>query len=155
MSAASGHPSLRDRVAVVTGASQGIGAAIALALASEGAMVVAASRNESRLAGVVDRIHSDGGTAVAITVDVASEDSVREFLHRIDSEHGRLDIAVNNAAGGGRRPAPLMEWSSAEFDSSIAVNLRGTFLCMKYELELMQKTVGERAIVNMSSTAGE
>ena len=48
-----------------------------------------------------------------------------------------------------------MEWSSAEFDNSISVNLRGTFLCMKYELELMQKTVGDRAIVNMSSTAGE
>ncbi len=155
MSTASGQRLLRDRVAVVTGASQGIGAAIALALAGEGALVVAAARNELKLAGVVDHIHSDGGTAVAITVDVVSEDSVQNLLHRIDSDYGRLNIAVNNAAGGGRRPAPLMEWASAEFDNSISVNLRGTFLCMKYELELMQKTVGDRAIVNMSSTAGE
>ena len=155
MSTASGHRLLCDRVAVVTGASQGIGAAITIALAGEGALVVAAARNEPKLAGVIDHIHSAGGTAVALTVDVVREDSVRNLLHRIESDYGRLNIAVNNAAGGGRRPAPLMEWSSAEFDNSISVNLRGTFLCMKYELELMQKTVGDRAIVNMSSTAGE
>lgn len=80
---------------------------------------------------------------------------MKNLLAGISERFGRLDAAVNNAAGGGRTPAPLSDWASEDFDSAIAVNLRGVFLCMKYEIELMLATGTGAAIVNMSSTAGE
>jgi NAD(P)-dependent dehydrogenase (short-subunit alcohol dehydrogenase family) len=88
-------------------------------------------------------------------VDVTDENSVKILLAGISERFGRLDAAVNNAAGGGRTPAPLADWASEDFDSAIAVNLRGVFLCMKYEIQLMLATGTGAAIVNMSSTAGE
>lgn len=150
-----GRARLDGKVALVTGASQGIGSAIAAALATAGAHVVLASRNEPALARQVEAITHDGGLAVAMPVDVSSERSVRDLLAGIRSRFGRLDAAVNNAAGGGRPPAPMAEWTSEQFDSAIAVNLRGTFLCLKYEVELMREATNGAAIVNMSSTAGE
>jgi NAD(P)-dependent dehydrogenase (short-subunit alcohol dehydrogenase family) len=150
-----GADRLDGKVALVTGASQGIGAAIAAALAAAGAHVVLASRNEAALSRQVKAITGDGGLAVAMRTDVTSEPSVRGLLAGIRSRFGRLDAAVNNAAGGGRPPAPLAEWTSDQFDSAIGVNLRGTFLCLKYELELMNEAAHGAAIVNMSSTAGE
>ncbi|MBB6406890.1 SDR family NAD(P)-dependent oxidoreductase [Arthrobacter sp. AZCC_0090] len=146
---------LSGKVALVTGASRGIGAEIAAALASAGATVVLASRDSSGLSEKVAAIAAAGGSAVAIPVDVGSRDSVKALLTQIRDRFGRLDAAVNNAAGGGRTPAPLVEWSSEEFDSAIAVNLRGVFLCLKYEIELMLASGSGGAIVNMSSTAGE
>lgn len=150
-----GDTRLDGKVALVTGASQGIGAAIAAALAAAGAHVVLASRNEAALSRQMETIISDGGLAVPMPTDVTSERSVRDLLAGIRSQFGRLDAAVNNAAGGGRSPAPMVEWTSKEFDSAIAVNLRGTFLCLKYEIELMREAGNGAAIVNMSSTAGE
>ncbi|MDJ0356697.1 SDR family oxidoreductase [Paenarthrobacter sp. PH39-S1] len=150
-----GAERLDGKVALVTGASQGIGAAIAAALAAAGAHVVLASRNEAALLRQVKAITDDGGLAVAVPADVTNERSVRGLLAGIRSRFGRLDVAVNNAAGGGRPPAPMAEWTSEQFDSAIAVNLRGTFLCLKYELELMREAENGAAIVNMSSTAGE
>ena len=150
-----GAERLDGKVALVTGASQGIGAATAATLAAAGAHVVLASRNEAALSRQVKAITGDGGLAVAMPTDVTSELSVRALLAAIRSRFGRLDAAVNNAAGGGRPPAPMAEWSSEQFDSAIAVNLRGTFLCLKYEVELMKETANGGAIVNMSSTAGE
>jgi NAD(P)-dependent dehydrogenase (short-subunit alcohol dehydrogenase family) len=146
---------LDGQVALVTGASQGIGAAIAAALAGAGAQVVLASRDEAALSRQVKAILGSGGLAVAMPTDVTSEPSVRDLLAGIRSRFGRLDAAVNNAAGGGRPPAPLAEWTSEQFDTAIAVNLRGTFLCLKYEVELMREAPDGAAIVNMSSTAGE
>ena len=146
---------LDGKVALVTGASQGIGAAIAAALGAAGAHVVLASRNKAALTRQVKAITTDGGLAVAMPTDVTSERSVQDLLAGIRSQFGRLDAAVNNAAGGGRPPAPMAEWTSEQFDSAIAVNLRGTFLCLKYEVELMQEAGNGAAIVNMSSTAGE
>lgn len=146
--------SLSGKVALVTGASRGIGAAIAGSLAGAGAHVVLASRGTTGLDRQVEAIASTGGKAVAMPVNVGDEDSVKALLAQIRDRFGRLDAAVNNAAGGGRPPAPLAEWESEEFDSAIAVNLRGMFLCLKYEIELMLAS-GSGAIVNMSSTAGE
>ncbi len=146
---------LSGKVALVTGASRGIGAEIAAALAGAGAAVVLASRDGGRLSQQLAAITSSGGNAVAMTVDVGDEDSVKALMARIRDRFGRLDVAVNNAAGGGRVPAPLAEWASAEFDSAISVNLRGVFLCLKYEIELMLASGNGGAIVNMSSTAGE
>ncbi|GAA4025514.1 SDR family oxidoreductase [Arthrobacter methylotrophus] len=146
---------LSGKVALVTGASRGIGAEIAMALAGAGAQVVLAARDGARLSEKVAAIASAGGSAVAMTADVGNEDSVKALLSRIRDRFSRLDVAVNNAAGGGRIPAPLAEWASEEFDSAVSVNLRGVFLCLKYEIELMLAGGNGGAIVNMSSTAGE
>lgn len=146
---------LSGKVALVTGASRGIGAEIAAALAGTGADVVLASRDSAGLSEKVSAITAAGGNAVAIPADVSDEDSVKALMAQIQDRFGRLDAAVNNAAGGGRPPAPLAEWASAEFDSAISVNLRGVFLCLKYEIELMLASGNGGAIVNMSSTAGE
>jgi NAD(P)-dependent dehydrogenase (short-subunit alcohol dehydrogenase family) len=146
---------LSGRVALITGASRGIGAEVAAALAGAGAHVVLASRDSAGLSQRAAAITSSGGNATAMSVDVGNEDSVKALLVQIRDRFGRLDVAVNNAAGGGRIPAPLAEWASEEFDSAISVNLRGVFLCLKYEIELMLARGNGGAIVNMSSTAGE
>jgi len=146
---------MSGKVALVTGASRGIGAAIAAAFADAGAQVVLAARDGDALSRQVEAIRGSGGSAVAVPVDVTSEDSVRALLAEVQKRFGRLDAAVNNAAGGGRLPEPLAEWSSADFDSALAVSLRGVFLCLKYEIELMLAGATGGAIVNMSSTAGE
>jgi NAD(P)-dependent dehydrogenase (short-subunit alcohol dehydrogenase family) len=155
MTTAGPSPLMTGKVALVTGASRGIGAAIAAALAGAGADVVLAARTNAALSRQLAAITSAGGTAVAMPVDVGKEDSVKALLAQIQDRFGRLDAAVNNAAGGGRVPAPLAQWSSEEFDSAISVNLRGVFLCLKYEIELMLAGGNGGAIVNMSSTAGE
>jgi NAD(P)-dependent dehydrogenase (short-subunit alcohol dehydrogenase family) len=152
--AVSGAP-MSGKVALVTGASRGIGAEIAAALASAGAHVVLAARDNAGLSRRVSAISAAGGKAVALPVDVANEDSVKALLAQIQDRFGRLDAAVNNAAGGGRIPEPLAEWASEEFDSAISVNLRGVFLCLKFEIGLMLASGNGGAIVNMSSTAGE
>jgi len=146
---------MAGKVVLVVGASRGIGAGIAAAMADAGAQVVLAARDVDALGRRVEEITAAGGQAVALPVDVLEEDSVKALLSGVRRRYGRLDAAVNNAAGGGRPPAPLAEWSSAEFDSAVAVDLRGVFLCLKYELELMLEGANGGAIVNMSSTAGE
>jgi NAD(P)-dependent dehydrogenase (short-subunit alcohol dehydrogenase family) len=147
------------RVVLVTGASRGIGAAVAAGFAAAAAQVVLAARDDTALDRQVNIIAAAGGEAVALPVDVTREESVAALLDGIWDRFGRLDAAVNNAAGGGRPPLPLADWGTDEFDSALAVNLRGTFLCMKHELRLMltPSAGGARpaAIVNMSSTAGE
>jgi NAD(P)-dependent dehydrogenase (short-subunit alcohol dehydrogenase family) len=144
------------RVVLVIGASRGIGAAIATAFAATGAHVVLAARDGGALARVAAGIGKAAGAPSTLTrsVDVTDEDAVRGLLGEVDDRFGRLDVAVNSAGGSLRRPAPLQRWSVAEFRASIAVNLTGTFLAMKYELDLMART-GGGAIVNVSSTAGQ
>jgi NAD(P)-dependent dehydrogenase (short-subunit alcohol dehydrogenase family) len=146
---------MAGKVVLVVGASRGIGAEIATAMADAGAHVVLAARDGNALAQRVQAITAAGGTALALPVDVVKEESVVSLLGEVRRRFGRLDAAVNNFAGGGRPPAPLVEWTSAEFDSALAVDLRGVFLALKYELELMLEGGAGGAIVNMSSTAGE
>lgn len=148
-----GHPHpLLGRVALVMGASRGIGAATAHALARAGASVVVASRDEGALRKVADGIRSEGGQATVVPADVRDEAQVKAAVDATLRVHGTLDVAFNNA-GGGNRPTPFAELTASDFDESLAVNLRGTFLCMKYELTPMKKA-GRGCIVNMSSTAG-
>ncbi|MGA4539670.1 SDR family NAD(P)-dependent oxidoreductase [Uniformispora flossi] len=144
---------LDGRVALVTGAARGIGAASARALHRAGAAVVLAARSADALEALADEITKDGGRALAVPTDVTDPLAVERLVARTCDTYGRLDAAVNNAAGGGHPPTPLAEVDVADFDSAFAVNLRGVFLAMKYEIPAMLAS-GGGAIVNMSSTAG-
>jgi NAD(P)-dependent dehydrogenase (short-subunit alcohol dehydrogenase family) len=145
--------SLDGRVAIVTGASRGIGAATARTLAAAGAAVALAARDGDALERLADEIAAAGGRALAVPTDVAEPAAVEALVTRTVAEFGRLDIAFNNAAGGGHPPTPLTDVAVEDFDSALAVSLRGTFLSMKYEIPAMLDG-GGGAIVNMSSTAG-
>jgi NAD(P)-dependent dehydrogenase (short-subunit alcohol dehydrogenase family) len=144
--------SLNGKSAIVTGASRGIGAATARAFAAAGASVALAARDERSLQRLADEITASGGRALAVRTDIADPAAVEQLVARTVAEFGGLDIAFNNAAGGGHPPTPLTDVAVEDFDSAIAINLRGTFLCMKYEIAAMLS--GGGTIVNMASTAG-
>jgi NAD(P)-dependent dehydrogenase (short-subunit alcohol dehydrogenase family) len=143
---------MRGRVAVVAGASKGIGAATAEAFAAAGAAVVLGARDIAALEAVVSRIAASGGRAVAVRTDVADADSVRNLVDRALAAYGRLDAAFNNATDG-PLPAPLADIDIGEFDRGIATNIRGTFLGMKFQIPAMLRS-GGGSIVNMASIAG-
>jgi NAD(P)-dependent dehydrogenase (short-subunit alcohol dehydrogenase family) len=145
---------LEGRVALVTGASRGIGAATARALSGAGAKVALAARDEDALQSLADEITGQGGSAIVVPTDVRYPESVCRLVEQTVGAFGRLDAAVNNAAGGGHRPTPLADVAVADFDSAIAVSLRGVFLAMKYEIPAMLRG-GGGAIVNVSSTAAQ
>jgi A-factor type gamma-butyrolactone 1'-reductase (1S-forming) len=140
------------KVALITGASRGIGAATARLFAQVGATVVLASRSEEELARLVEEIKSSGGEAMAVQTDVADAASVETLVKRTVDAYDTLDIAVNNAGMAGGN-IPLAEIPVDLFDQVIAVNLKGVFLGMKYEIPAML-AVGGGAIVNLSSTVG-
>lgn len=140
------------KVALVTGASQGIGAATARLFAQAGAAVVLASRDEEKMAHNIEEIRASGGEAMAVKIDVADAASVESLVKRTVEVYGRLDVAVNNAGMGGGN-MPLVEVSEELFDRVIATNLKGVFLGMKYEIPAMLAS-GGGAIVNLSSTVG-
>jgi NAD(P)-dependent dehydrogenase (short-subunit alcohol dehydrogenase family) len=144
---------LDGRVAIVTGASRGIGAATAQAFADAGASVVLAARDRTALERLAAEITAGGGTALVVPTDVSDPAAVEQMVRSAVGEFGRLDIAFNNAAGGGHPPTPLTDVAVEDFESALAVNLRGTFLCLKHEIAAMLDH-GSGAIVNMTSTAG-
>jgi NAD(P)-dependent dehydrogenase (short-subunit alcohol dehydrogenase family) len=142
------------RVAIVTGASRGIGAATARALAVAGATVVLAARTETELAVVARQITEAGGRAHSVLTDVTDPASIERLVQDTVAAHGRLDIAFNNA-GQGHQPRPLAELSVEEFDRTLSVSARGVFLSMKHEIAAMlDNDPPAGAIVNMASTAG-
>src|SRR5438270_10022793 len=141
-----------DRVALVAGASRGIGAETAKAFARAGFGVVLGARDADALAGVVDDIRAEGGAAVAATTDVGDVASMRALVDLALESYGRLDAAFNNATDG-PMPSPLADIDPDEFDLGIRTNVRGTFLGMKFQVPAMLAT-GGGAIVNMASVAG-
>jgi NAD(P)-dependent dehydrogenase (short-subunit alcohol dehydrogenase family) len=143
---------LEGKVALVTGASRGIGAAAARALADAGARVVVAARSEPELDALAAEIVAAGGEALPAATDVTEPASVQAMVERTAAVYGRLDCAFNNA-GAPHMPTPLAEFGLEDFEQALAVNGRGVFLAMKYEIAAMVET-GGGAIVNMSSTAG-
>jgi NAD(P)-dependent dehydrogenase (short-subunit alcohol dehydrogenase family) len=146
---------LDGKVALVMGASRGIGAEIARAYAAAGAGVVLAARDEQALDTVADDIERTGGHAIAVRTDVTSEADVRAAVSVAVDEFGRLDVACNNAAGGAP-PTPLAELALEDFERSVNTNLLGGFLALKYEIAAMLENDGpvRGAIVTISSTAG-
>jgi len=146
------RPSLDGKVALVAGASRGIGAVTARAFAQAGAAVVLAARDKDALESVAEGIRADGGKALAVPTDVGDPASVERLVQQAEETFGRLDIAFNNATDG-PLPAPLADVDPDEFDRAIRTNIRGTFLGMKYEIPAMLRA-GGGAIVNMASLAG-
>ncbi|WP_067895865.1 SDR family NAD(P)-dependent oxidoreductase [Nocardia vaccinii] len=138
------------KIGLVTGAGSGIGRAAAVAFAREGSAVAVLDIDPSTAAETVDAIRAEGGEALAVTIDVAAESSVRAAVGRVVEVYGGLDFAVNNA-GLASHHRRLDEMTLDEFDRVIGVNLAGTFLCMKYELPLL---AGGGAIVNVASNGG-
>jgi NAD(P)-dependent dehydrogenase (short-subunit alcohol dehydrogenase family) len=143
---------MRGRVALVAGASRGIGAATAEAFAAAGAAVVIGARDIAALKSVADGIEARGGRALAVGTDVTDVGSARHLVEAAMDSYGRLDAAFNNASAG-PLPAPLAEIDPDEFDLGIATNIRGTFLGMKFQIPAMLAS-GGGAIVNMASIAG-
>lgn len=152
MDASAHEPPLTGRVALVAGASRGIGAEAARAFARAGAAVVLGARDESALASVVASVEAAGGRAVARVTDVGDPASAEALVATALDRYGRLDAAFNNATDG-PLPAPLHAIDVDEFDRGIRTNVRGTFLGMKYQVAAMLAGAGG-AIVNMASTAG-
>jgi NAD(P)-dependent dehydrogenase (short-subunit alcohol dehydrogenase family) len=143
---------LAGKVAIITGASRGIGAVAARVFADAGAAVVLAARNEQALETLASEIRGAGGRALAIATDVGEPAAVERLVQRTLDAYGRLDAAFNNAAET-HMPTPLAELTVDDFDRVMGGALRGVFLSMKYEIPAMQAS-GGGAIVNMSSTAG-
>ena len=144
--------SLEGRTALVTGASQGIGRACALALAGAGARVALAARNEAKLAEVATEIAASGGTAQAFAIDIASEESIKAGAKAAIAHFGSIEILVNNA--GVTKDTLLLRMKRADWDSEIATNLTGTFLLTQALVSPMLKARWGR-IINISSVVGE
>jgi 3-oxoacyl-[acyl-carrier protein] reductase len=144
--------SLKDKVAVVTGASQGIGRDTALALAQAGARVVVAARNEEKLAALVSEITAASGKAFALKMDVADADQVKAGFKQIIEKFGRLDILVNNAAV--TRDGLAMRMKKDDWDAVIQTNLTGAHLCIQQVLPTMMKARAGR-IINISSIVAQ
>ena len=142
---------LKDKVAIVTGSSSGIGKAVALRFGAEGAKVVVTARRMGLCEQTVDQIKKKGGEAWAIQTDVADEHKVERLIDETVKHYGRLDILVNNAGviAGGR----LAETTTQAFDEVMNINLRGTFFCCRAGFTQMKKQ-GGGIIINMSSVAG-
>jgi len=143
---------LKGRVAFITGASQGIGRACALAMAQAGATIAAAARSQEKLSSVVSEIASDGGSAEAFTLDVAADDQVRSAIKAAIERFGKIDILVNNA--GITRDQLVMRMKRADWDAVLATNLTGAYLCAQQVAGSMLKQRWGR-IINITSVVGQ
>lgn len=150
---------MRGKVAIVTGASRGIGKAIAIGLAKEGVKVVVAARSEvapnEKLPGTIGEtvaeIEKIGGEAIAVRCDVTSEESINAMVEETLAKYGRIDILVNNAAID--FPFPCVDMPLKRWDIVLRVNTTGPFLCAKAVIPTMRKQ-GGGSIVNLTSNAG-
>jgi NAD(P)-dependent dehydrogenase (short-subunit alcohol dehydrogenase family) len=143
---------LTGKVALLVGASRGIGALTAKVLAGSGAKVMLAARDQQALGAVVGEIRAAGHEARFVSADVGDGQSVERLVKATLDEFGRLDIAFNNATDG-PTPQPLADTSADDFDRAIRINIRGTFLGMKYQVPAMLAS-GGGSIINMASLAG-
>jgi NAD(P)-dependent dehydrogenase (short-subunit alcohol dehydrogenase family) len=144
---------LNDKVAIITGGGTGIGKAISLALAKEGAAVVVAARNLSRLEEVAKDIKSRGGKAKAIQTDISDHEQVKQMVAQTIREFGQIDILVNNAARGTFNNADVVDMNLKEWHDSLAINLTGIMFCSREVLKHMITRKGGN-IINISSVAG-
>lgn len=142
---------LKDQVAIVTGASQGLGKAVAIALGMNGAKVICLARNAEKLADTVKEIEAGGGSAEAVSCDVTDRAAAAEAINGAKKNHGRLDILVNNA--GITRDKLARGMSDEEWDDVIATNLTSCFVCCRAAAGIMRRAKYGR-IINMASISG-
>ena len=143
---------LRDRVAIVTGGGRGIGKAISMAFASEGAIVVIAARSSSRLDDTIEKIKSGGGRAKAVQTDVSDEKQVQRLVAETISDCGKVDILVNNSGIGGPT-VNVVDLRLQDWDEVLAINLTGSMLCAR---EVLKHMISRRKgnIINIGSDGG-
>ena len=146
-----GQRNLEGKVTVVTGATKGIGRALAVVFARAGSRVVISGRTRALLDGVMREVERDGGTPVRVAGDIAREADVRALIGTATERFGGLDVLVNNA--GQIIRTSLTETSVEAWEDLMAVNVRGVFLCTKAAVEVMRKRGGGK-VINISSTAG-
>jgi len=142
-----------SKVVLVTGGTSGLGADAAVAFAKEGARVILSGRREDAGAEVASAIKKEGGEARFVKADVSRASDVESLVRSCVEIYGGLDCAFNNAGIDGTLMVPMADYRKEVWDQVIAVNLTGTFLCMKYEIPEMLKR-GSGSIVNMSAVAG-
>ena len=142
----------QNKVALVTGAAGGIGRATALAFAREGAHLVLADRDEQAGAQVLEQVLATGAQAIFVATDVTQETQVQSMVTQAVARFGRLDCAFNNA-GIEEEHMRIADCTEATFDRIMAVNVKGVWLCLKYQLAQMQQQ-GGGAVVNTASVAG-
>lgn len=143
---------LKDKVAIITGAAQGIGRQIAARFAAEGAHVVVADLNEAQARAAAAGISAGGREALALQLDVGDPASVTAMVHAVRAKFGRIDVLVNNAGIGLNKP--VLTTTLAEWDANLRVNLTGTFLCAQAVARVMVEQRGGR-IVNIASISGQ
>src|SRR5947209_2366766 len=144
---------LRDKVAIVTGGTSGIGRDAAVLFAKAGAKVVVAGRREKEGEETVDLVRATGVNGLFVKTDVSRAADVRALIEQTVAKFGRVDVAFNNAGIEGTW-VPIVEQSEEDWDQTIDINLKGTWLCLKYEIQQMLKQGGGGVIVNMASVAG-
>src|SRR5215468_2282841 len=144
---------VEGKVALVTGGASGIGRATALTFAREGAKLIVADMNEDGGHQTVHMITEKGGEAIFVQVDVSNATAVETMISKAVETYGRLDCAHNNAGIGSRPRAPLHECTEETWDRVLSINLKGVWLCMKYEISQMLKQ-GGGTIVNTASIMG-
>jgi NAD(P)-dependent dehydrogenase (short-subunit alcohol dehydrogenase family) len=144
---------LQNKVAVVTGGTSGIGRDAAVLFAKAGAKVVVAGRREAEGKETVDMIRGAGGDGLFVKTDVARAADVQGLVKKTVEKYGRVDIAFNNAGIEGAM-SPIAEQPEEEWDRTMGINLKGVWLCLKYEIQQMLKQGSGGAIVNMASVAG-
>jgi meso-butanediol dehydrogenase / (S,S)-butanediol dehydrogenase / diacetyl reductase len=142
---------LKGKIALVTGASRGIGKASALALAREGANIVGAARTRADLDALASEVRALGVQATMVPTDVTQSASVKACVEAAIAAHGRIDILVNNAGMGGYRP--FLDWTEEDYDRIMATNTKSTWLFCREVIPHMRKQKGGQ-IVNVASVAG-
>jgi NAD(P)-dependent dehydrogenase (short-subunit alcohol dehydrogenase family) len=143
--------SVKDKIALITGAGQGIGQGIALKFAEAGAKVVAADLNPEGISDTFEKIQSKGGDCLAVSADVSKSSDVKAMVDQAVQKYGTLDVLVNNA--GIVKTGPFIDLSEEDWDAVMDVDLKGPFLCSKYAAKVMvPKKQGW--IINISSVAG-
>lgn len=147
------YPILQDKVAIVTGAAMGMGEATAKLFAEAKAKVIVADFNDEKGQAVAQDIQNKGLEATFVHVDISNSQEVQQLVQTTLKTYGSLDVAINNAALAPDN-APVADFDEDYFDRLVAVDLKGTALCMKYELQAMIKQNTGGSIVNISSVSG-